>query len=355
MININFTGDVSFTGTYKENLEKNSPILSEAVSNYIKTADYTVVNLEGPATVEWCLREDIQVVSPPRCLVYLANHHITHINIANNHIFDCGLNGYTETISKASEVNVSVVGQCDEDGYSIEIVEKGNVKVGLIGISQVFNNMSVECTERIATYNKERLKKAIESIRNKVDWIVLNYHGGEEYTVYPWQKRRMLLKSFFTLPVDIIVCHHSHTVQPYEKIAKNKYIFYSLGNFIFDLTNHRNKSYLNDSLILNLKFTENEVKISFLPVQLLPQSGYVDKGGNAEKLFFDIAKIGYSVRSWDKECSRVVKERNTNSSVENQGSIKNKLTGLIKKVFTIIRNDEFRAIVIGHIKNKLIN
>ncbi|MEZ5146693.1 MAG: CapA family protein [Bacteroidales bacterium] len=33
---------------------------------------------------------------------------------------------------------------------------------------------------------------------------------------------------------DLIIGHHSHTVQPFE-IYKGKYIFYSLGNFVFQI------------------------------------------------------------------------------------------------------------------------
>jgi len=32
---------------------------------------------------------------------------------------------------------------------------------------------------------------------------------------------------------DLVIGHHPHVVQPYEKY-KNGWIFYSLGNFVFD-------------------------------------------------------------------------------------------------------------------------
>ena len=42
-----------------------------------------------------------------------------------------------------------------------------------------------------------------------------------------------LAKVLIDAGADILVCHHSHTLQRIE-IYKGKYIFYSIGNFIFD-------------------------------------------------------------------------------------------------------------------------
>ena len=39
--------------------------------------------------------------------------------------------------------------------------------------------------------------------------------------------------TFIDAGADIVIGHHPHVVQPME-IYKDKYIFYSLGNFVFD-------------------------------------------------------------------------------------------------------------------------
>ena len=58
-------------------------------------------------------------------------------------------------------------------------------------------------------------------------------HSGEEYQVEPIQFQVEFSKMAIDAGVDIVVGHHPHIVQKNEKY-KNGYIFYSLGNFIFD-------------------------------------------------------------------------------------------------------------------------
>ena len=57
-------------------------------------------------------------------------------------------------------------------------------------------------------------------------------HWGEDYSFYPTKEQRRLAKIFVEAGADIIMGHHPHTIQPYEKY-KNSYIFYSLGGLTF--------------------------------------------------------------------------------------------------------------------------
>ena len=66
---------------------------------------------------------------------------------------------------------------------------------------------------------------------------------------------REVLENFYEKVdgVDIIIGHHPHVIQNMEKININNrygYIFYSLGNFIFD--SHYNKKGVRDTMILKI-------------------------------------------------------------------------------------------------------
>ena len=53
--------------------------------------------------------------------------------------------------------------------------------------------------------------------------------------------------------VDIIIGHHPHVLQNMEKITINDnygYVFYSLGNFVFD--SHYKKKGVRDTMILKI-------------------------------------------------------------------------------------------------------
>ncbi|MBB1328168.1 CapA family protein [Pseudoalteromonas sp. SR43-7] len=354
MLSINFTGDVSFTGAYASNVRGASPIMSSSILDFIDNSDLTVINLEGPVTSTNSLRKDLEVKSPVESIHYLKSCNISCLNISNNHIFDCGESGYIETLGLIEGAGLLHIGTMDKSLFKVEIIERSGVKVALIGFTQQFKSMTNSCIDKLAVYNKKILKKTIDSVRSDVNWVVLNFHGGEEYTIYPWYKKRDFLKSLFKYSVDIIICHHSHTIQPYERIADNKYIFYSLGNFIFDLPNHKNKSFLNDSLILKLSFTTADITIDYLPVKLIPVEGKVISSIIEPRFFYDLQVEGYSKDKWHRECTRVVEERNPiNNTSESKRNLITRFAGFLKKAEVLLLNPEFRGIVIGHLLNRL--
>ena len=96
-LRILFTGDLSITGVFRERVRQGSEIFDRAILDLFAQHDFTVVNLEGPATTVPCVfRPDLNIVSPPETVGYLAKKGITIFNCANNHIFDCGFDGFEE-------------------------------------------------------------------------------------------------------------------------------------------------------------------------------------------------------------------------------------------------------------------
>jgi poly-gamma-glutamate capsule biosynthesis protein CapA/YwtB (metallophosphatase superfamily) len=68
---------------------------------------------------------------------------------------------------------------------------------------------------------------------NNADIKILSFHWGNEYIHHPSLGQRNLAYKCIEAGADIIVGHHPHVIQPYEKY-KEGHIFYSLGNFCFD-------------------------------------------------------------------------------------------------------------------------
>ena len=72
-----------------------------------------------------------------------------------------------------------------------------------------------------------------EMADRKADLKILTLHWGNEYIHRPSMMQRNMAYRLIDAGADIIVGHHSHVIQPYEKY-KAGHIFYSLGNFCFD-------------------------------------------------------------------------------------------------------------------------
>ena len=80
---------------------------------------------------------------------------------------------------------------------------------------------------------KKRASLDIADVKKEHDLVFLNVHWGEEYNTLPTARQKNLAHKFIDAGADLIIGHHPHVTQPME-IYKEKPIFYSLGNFIFD-------------------------------------------------------------------------------------------------------------------------
>ena len=96
------------------------------------------------------------------------------------------------------------------------------------------------------------------------DIVIIIIHGGSEQ--YPLPSPRMLetYRFFADLGVTAIIGHHTHCSSGFE-IYNSVPIFYSLGNFIFDLKDINFKSWY-EGYFIKLTIAENKVtNIALIP------------------------------------------------------------------------------------------
>lgn len=80
------------------------------------------------------------------------------------------------------------------------------------------------------------IKNLIESIqkaKNNADIVVVTMHAGLEYTREPTPLQTDFAHTAIDNGADVVIGAHPHWIQGIEQYS-GKYIFYSLGNFIFD-------------------------------------------------------------------------------------------------------------------------
>jgi len=73
----------------------------------------------------------------------------------------------------------------------------------------------------------------IQKARQYSDIVVVFSHWGTEYNLGVDDSTRDIAHSFIDAGADLIIGSHPHVIEPIE-IYKEKRIYYSLGNFIFD-------------------------------------------------------------------------------------------------------------------------
>jgi len=196
-------------------------------SDLFQKRDLIACNLEGAVTngaQHYPPDNNYDFAFSPEIVGQLKNYGFNFFNLANNHIADQGQRGLNETKQNLDLLGFDYSG-CP-DGQIAEcsgkIIQIKNWQIGLVGFSMVYTKL-----------DQEKLQKTIEEMADKTDLVIVNIHWGQEYQDRFNQQQQSIAHKLVDFGADIVVGHHPHVVQGIE-IYKDKPIFYSLGNFIFD-------------------------------------------------------------------------------------------------------------------------
>jgi len=227
-ISIIFTGDVILARSvnFISHSKNDFTWAFKNIAKYISDADLTVINLESP------LIENCPLTNEGFIFCGFKNHvsgislaGVDVVGLANNHAGDYGVGGLTETSNNLSKIGVSVYGTSE---FPILYKQVKDTKFSFVG----FNDIGVS-KGNILQASEENIKKYIEIARNNSDFVVVSFHWGDEYISKPNKRQVELGRLAIDLGADLVVGNHPHWIQGYE-VYQDKYIFYALGNFIFD-------------------------------------------------------------------------------------------------------------------------
>lgn len=167
----------------------------------------------------------------------LLEYNFKVVNLANNHAMDQRFPGLQNTMRFLKEKNIEYLGVGNnlDEAWTPKIIDVKGIKFGFIGVSYAsINDGGINRNNYVARLeDHERLKAAIAKIRNQVDFVLVTMHAGVEYTRRPHKPQVDFAHAAIDGGADIVIGAHPHWIQVHE-VYKGKYIFYSLGNFIFD-------------------------------------------------------------------------------------------------------------------------
>lgn len=256
---IGFTGDIAFS-EYTKEVYKNPKALDKKIYDFLNENDYNVLNFESPITESNLTKKAaLTHKSSFEALDYIKDKiNNPVLSLANNHMMDFGQKGLLDTLKHVKNAKLPFLGAGkNEDEATKYIILGKDVKVGIIAVQ--YKDYMIATSEEPGTAQNKHFKlvqKKIKELKEKTDWVVMVYHGGEEFINTPLPYTRKLYKKFLKWGVDIVVAHHPHTVQGYEKVGK-KMIFYSLGNFIFDTDFQRAQYGTDEGVLISIDFTKD--------------------------------------------------------------------------------------------------
>ncbi len=354
---IGFSGDVSFSAFFKDGY-KNENLLAPEIKGFFEGNDANIINQESPITAcritnkkRLSHRSDVDVI--PFFQNTIPN---VVLSLANNHMLDYGRIGVIDSCENLEEYKCPYIGiGRNRDEASRYIIVGEDIKVGVISIEyKKFRPHDFKWAAPFCEVDLDILDERIRTMKQKekVDWVVVVYHGGEEFLNCPLPFNKKLLHKIANLGADAIVSHHPHVVQGYE-YYKGKPIFYSLGNFIFDTTYQRAQEGTTEGMLVKLTFTDKEIKWENLPIHIDRETMTI-KAGEKNPYFVDLASINYSA-NWTYQCVRKkealerateLRERETEEMANAKAAENERIIGIQKKYDDYDEEDEGEGTVL---------
>ena len=228
-----FVGDLMFDRGIRYYAEKGggNNFVFQKISKMLLNNDLSIANLEGPITDEKSISLGTKAGSANNYFFTfdqsvaktIFNQNIRLVNLGNNHILNFGSKGLDSTKKYLDEANVGYFGA--PGGERSIIKDIGGVKIAFVSYNE-FASSDIGAEQKAVI-------KEIEKQKLLADIVIVFSHWGVEYSKNPTKAIKELAHQFIDMGADLIIGSHPHVIQPVEQY-KDKRIYYSLGNFIFD-------------------------------------------------------------------------------------------------------------------------
>ena len=186
----------------------------------------------------------------PECASVMANVGFNCLFLANNHCAQHGKMALEQTCLLLDNNGINWTGynpRCPNSSIPVIFNIKG-LRIGFLAYCETqqyhLENLF------LSQLSYENIKQDVQKLKRECDLIVVSLHWGDEFINYPSPDQIHLAHKIIDLGVNLILGHHSHTMQGIERY-KHGLIAYSLGNFINNLWPRK----LRESVILKCNIT----------------------------------------------------------------------------------------------------
>ena len=266
------TGDILLDRGVRKAIEKHGVdhLFSDGIDSVFHAAQVVVGNLECPATeIEAPVFKRFIFRAEPSWLEALKRHGVTHLNLANNHSIDQGRRGLLDTkgnIVKAGMVPIGAGANMSEAAEPVLLAEQPR-KVWLVPSLRLALENYAYLPDKpcVSQEPMDSLLQRVYHLRQQDSTavIIVSLHWGAEHKLEPVPRQRMDAHMLINAGADVLVCHHTHTLQTIEDFHGHM-IYYSVGNFIFD----QHKPLNSAACIVQLDITADDVVVNTIPVEI---------------------------------------------------------------------------------------
>lgn len=357
-----------FTGDLVPNFTNKIPVFSSEFLQFVNSCDFHITNLEAPLTNRGTriLKTGPHLRVDPQNRIFLEKANVSIACLANNHIYDFGIEGVRDTIRICNEMKIECIGSLfKEDNKNNKYVIKDfeGIKVLILNYCELeFSVRKSPAEGGSLPYDIVDVLYDVNAFKGLVNYIIIVYHGGNEYNRYPSPQLQKEFRFLLDSGVDAIIAHHTHVISGIEEYH-GKPIFYSLGNFCFPFLGE--PDIWNIGLIAILEINE-KVQFSYRIVQYDPDKCFLSLLSDEEENRVDLEIKQISQIIADAEDLKNVREKYLMEkssevliSLLELGIFKrlllklgfaNRIIGIQKgrllKLFNLIRNKSHRDLII---------
>ncbi|MDZ5445344.1 CapA family protein [Micromonospora sp. 4G57] len=173
--------------------------------------------------------------APPQVLDGVRSAGFDGCSTASNHTLDQGADGVARTVRALDAAGLGHTGSARSaaEAATPRIYRVGDVRIAHLAYSLNFNGLSrppgqpwlanlIDPPEILAAAHRARAAGA--------DIVVLSLHWGTEYQHLPDADQRAWAQQLISSPdVDLILGHHAHAVQPFQRFG-DKWVVFGMGN-----------------------------------------------------------------------------------------------------------------------------
>jgi poly-gamma-glutamate synthesis protein (capsule biosynthesis protein) len=206
------------------------------VAPIVATADLGICHMETPLAKPEGPFTGFPIFSvPPELADAAAGAGFDTCSTASNHSLDTGLEGVSRTLGELDRVGLKHTGTARDadEAARPNVLDVHGVKVGHLSYTFSFNGIPQEPgTEWSANLIEPKaiLAAARRAKAAGAEIVVLSLQWGTEYQNAADDGQLGLARQLLASPdVDLIVGHHVHVVQPFEKVG-TEWVAYGLGN-----------------------------------------------------------------------------------------------------------------------------
>jgi poly-gamma-glutamate synthesis protein (capsule biosynthesis protein) len=231
------------------------------VRELIMEGDYSSINFEAAMAGPDSAYTGYPLFNSPDAMAQtLKEAGFDLVATANNHCLDRGVKGAIRTLKVLEQAGLDTLGtyKSEEDSHTYLIKDIKGVKVAYLAYTYGTNGIPLpdEYSFLINFLDEKEILADIKAVRPQVDVLVLVLHWGLEYNPRPSDMQKRQAYSFLEAGADVILGSHPHVIQTMEKIRiaeKDKFVIYSMGNFI----SHQIGQERNSGIVLKMKFTKD--------------------------------------------------------------------------------------------------